>query len=111
VGRPTKSRRKQPYEVAARGGGRKITRHGVIIHCGHCGEAGHNKKGCSLWKAGLAPLFTFQKKAGLAPPIAGQGSTAPDGEQGSAAPHEEPVITQVCIYIDVCYYSPYMHEK
>jgi hypothetical protein len=99
VGRPTKSRRKQPYEVAARGGGRKITRHGVIIHCGHCGEAGHNRKGCSLWKASLPPPNAEQ---GSAAPDAEQGSVAPNDEQGLAAPndkHEEPIITQVCIYL------------
>jgi hypothetical protein len=96
---PTKSRRKQPYEVAARGGS-KITRHGVIIHCAHCSEAGHNRKGCSLWKASLPPPNAEQ---GSAAPDAEQGSTTPNDEQGSAAPndeHEEPVITQVCIYLE-----------
>jgi hypothetical protein len=119
VGRPTKSRRKQPYEVAARGGGRKITRHGVIIHCGHYGEAGDNRKGCIIWKAGLPPpnaeqgSTTPDGEQGSATPDVEQGSAAPNAEQGSAAPsqeHEEPIITQVCIYLDVCCYSPYMHE-
>lgn len=55
VGRPTKSRRKAHYEVDHRSGGKKITRHGVIIHCGYCGEGDHNRKGCRYLKAGLPP--------------------------------------------------------
>jgi hypothetical protein len=55
VGRPTKSRRKAPYEVDARGGGKKLTRHGIIIHCKYCGFPDHNIAGCKWWKAGLPP--------------------------------------------------------
>ena len=43
VGRPTRNRRKQPEEVAAAQGGTRISRHGLIFHCGHCGHPGHNR--------------------------------------------------------------------
>jgi hypothetical protein len=76
VGRPTKSRRNQPYEVAVRGGGKKITRHGIIIHCGYCKEPDHNKKGCKHLKVGLPP------------------PNAPVIPQP-----EEPVIPQVCLFL------------
>ena len=52
VGRPTKSRRKAPYETDHRSGGRKFTKHGVIIHCSYFGEPGHNKKGANGSKLG-----------------------------------------------------------
>ncbi|KAM0917767.1 hypothetical protein ACQ4PT_009211 [Festuca glaucescens] len=55
VGRPTKRRRKAPYEVDHASGGRKLTRHGTIIHCGYCHEPDHNKKGCKYLKAGMPP--------------------------------------------------------
>src|SRR4051812_41369490 len=56
VGRPTKSRRKALFEVNARGGGKKMTRHGVIMHCKYCGFPGHNIAGCKWMKASL-PLM------------------------------------------------------
>jgi hypothetical protein len=84
VGRPTKSRRKQPYEVDHRGGGKKMTRHGVIIHYGYCGEAGHNRGGCKY------------KKAGLPPPNAEQHVEQNVEQHIQEEQPEEPVITQVC---------------
>lgn len=54
VGRPTKSRRKAPHEVDARGG-KKMTRHGVIMHCSYCGLPDHKKSGCKWLKSGLPP--------------------------------------------------------
>jgi hypothetical protein len=44
-----------PGEIDARGGGKKMSRHGVIMHCSYCGEAKHNKGGCKWLKAGLTP--------------------------------------------------------
>ena len=41
VGRPTKVRRKAPGEVDSRRGGKKVTRHGVIMHCSYCAEPGY----------------------------------------------------------------------
>ena len=55
VGRPTKIRRKAPGEVDARGGGKKMSRHGVIMHCKYCGHPDHNIAGCKFLKAGLPP--------------------------------------------------------
>jgi hypothetical protein len=43
VGRPKKSRRKNPEEIE---GGTRLSRDGVVIHCGYCTDAGHNRSGC-----------------------------------------------------------------
>jgi hypothetical protein len=56
VGRPPKSRRKQPYEVDGR-----LSKHGVIITCGYCGDQGHNRGGCALRKAGIRPKMQPQR--------------------------------------------------
>ncbi|KAM0895583.1 hypothetical protein ACQ4PT_023754 [Festuca glaucescens] len=53
VGRPTKNRRKAPGEVDCRGGGKRMSRHGVIMHCSHCGRPDHNRNGCYWFKNGL----------------------------------------------------------
>jgi hypothetical protein len=55
VGRPTKSRRKQPYEVQGKHGP-KLTKHGVQITCSHCKGLGHNSKGRKLRKDGISSL-------------------------------------------------------
>jgi len=44
VGRPPKSRRKQPQEVQGKNGPR-LSRHGVVIHCKYCSDANHNSSG------------------------------------------------------------------
>ncbi|KAM0825404.1 hypothetical protein ACQ4PT_069581 [Festuca glaucescens] len=53
VGRPTRCKRKAPGEVDARGGGKRMSRHGVIMHCSYCGEPSHNRGGFKWRKAGL----------------------------------------------------------
>ena len=58
VGRPTKKRRRAPGEVDAREGGKKLSRHGVIMHCSYCGFPGHNISGCRYFKEGLPPPET-----------------------------------------------------
>jgi hypothetical protein len=55
VGRPTKNRRKAPGEVDNRGGGKKMCRRGVIMHCSYCGLPDHNRSGCYWFKHGLTP--------------------------------------------------------
>ena len=62
LGRKAKNRRMQPEEVIAKKGGKKITRHGTIIHCSHCNNPGHNKKGCSAFKQGLPAAKPMQKQ-------------------------------------------------
>jgi hypothetical protein len=52
IGRPPKSRKKQPKEVVGKYGP-KLSKHGVIIHCKHCSEAGHNSASCKLKKMGF----------------------------------------------------------
>jgi hypothetical protein len=47
VGRPPKSRKKQPFEVPGKDGP-KLSRHGITILCTHCLEASHNTNGCKL---------------------------------------------------------------
>ncbi|CAO1944571.1 unnamed protein product [Urochloa humidicola] len=54
VGRPPKSRRKQPHEVQGKHGPR-MSKHGVIIRCGYCHKENHNAKGCFLKKMGIRP--------------------------------------------------------
>uniref|UniRef100_K3YY80 SWIM-type domain-containing protein n=1 Tax=Setaria italica TaxID=4555 RepID=K3YY80_SETIT len=54
VGRPPKSRRRQPYEIEGPNG-LKLTKHGVIINCRYCGSSSHNRAGCPLRKQGQAP--------------------------------------------------------
>jgi hypothetical protein len=55
VGRPTKNRRKAPGEVDYRGGWKKMSRRGVIMHCSYCGTPDHNINGCYWFKNGLTP--------------------------------------------------------
>ncbi|KAM0860697.1 hypothetical protein ACQ4PT_046370 [Festuca glaucescens] len=62
VGRPKKNRRKQPEEKQSKKGGIVLSKHGVIIHCSHCGNPGHNKSGCSWYKAGMPPKKQRRKK-------------------------------------------------
>ena len=81
VGRKKKNRRKQPEEKPSKKGGVKLSRHGVIIHCSHCGLAGHNKGGCSSYKAGMPPKKQPKKR--------GRTLLAESDEE------TEPVITQV----------------
>lgn len=40
VGRPRKARRKQPHELQ---GGRKMSKHGVQMHCSYCKGTDHSK--------------------------------------------------------------------
>jgi hypothetical protein len=75
VGRPTKNRRRAPGEIDYRGGGRKMSRHGVIMHCSYCSEPGHNRGGCKYLKQGIVP----PNQANSAPPTSTQA---------------EPVVTQ-----------------
>ena len=53
VGRPPKSRRKQPQEVQGKNGP-MLSRHGVVIHCKYCSDANHNSTGCKLKKMGFS---------------------------------------------------------
>ncbi|KAM0921562.1 hypothetical protein ACQ4PT_006755 [Festuca glaucescens] len=81
VGRPKKNRRKQPEEKQSKKGGLVMSKHGVIIHCSHCGNPGHNKSGCSWYKAGMPPKKQRIKKSRAMPD---------DSEEDNV-----PVITQV----------------
>jgi hypothetical protein len=60
VGRPPKSRRKQPVEVAGTSGP-KLSKHGITMHCRYCGDAGHNRATCSLRKASVRPKLPTQR--------------------------------------------------
>ncbi|KAM0832338.1 hypothetical protein ACQ4PT_064967 [Festuca glaucescens] len=84
VGRPTKNRRKAPGEVDCRGGGKRMSRHGVIMHCSHCGRPDHNRNGCYWFKNGLpAP---DQPQGNNPEPEEGTGTTtgqAPQPELGT----------------------------
>jgi hypothetical protein len=67
VGMPTRCRRKAPHEVDARGGGKRLSRHGVIMHCSYCGEPDHNMGGCKYLKAGLDPPVAIPPQAQVPP--------------------------------------------
>ena len=97
VGRPCTTRRQAPGEVDHRRGGKKITRHGAIMHRSYCGEADHNKKGCKYLKAGLPPPSAVS----VPPPEQDAGNVLPP-EQGDAAQtttstEADPVLTQVTL--------------
>ncbi|KAM0913552.1 hypothetical protein ACQ4PT_012082 [Festuca glaucescens] len=86
VGRPTKSRRKTPGEVDCRGGGKRMSRHGVIMHCSYCSRPEHNKKGCYWLKNGLPPPEASQMNAPL--PMQPNAQVPPPSQ--STAPQEQP---------------------
>uniref|UniRef100_A0A8R7TKG4 SWIM-type domain-containing protein n=1 Tax=Triticum urartu TaxID=4572 RepID=A0A8R7TKG4_TRIUA len=108
-GRKAKNRRMQPEEVIARQGGKKITRHGTIIHRSHCNNPEHNKKGCSAFKQGLPAAKPMQKQMRKRsrttfeeedpqPTMSRQNEATT--EQQAPGPsmtqvNEEPVVTQV----------------
>ena len=50
MGRPRRNRKKDPEEKLMKEGGKKLTKHGVTMHCSLCGSAGHNKKGHKKWE-------------------------------------------------------------
>ena len=83
VGRPCTTRRQAPGEVDHRRGGKKITRHGVIMHCSYCGEEDHNKKGCKYLKAGLPP-------PNVPPPNDQPSSNVPPPNEGNAGVNVTP---------------------
>ena len=60
VGRPPKSRKKQPYEVQGSHGPR-LTKHGIQMTCRYCGDKGHNRATCSMRKARLPPKTPSQR--------------------------------------------------
>lgn len=51
AGRPPKARKKSAHEVQGRIGPR-LSKHGVTMHCSHCGNSDHNVATCELKKAG-----------------------------------------------------------
>jgi hypothetical protein len=61
VGRPPKARRKAAQEVGGPNGP-GLTKHGVIMHCSHCGGPRHNSATCASKKAG-EPAVKKAKKA------------------------------------------------
>lgn len=50
MGRPRRNRKKDPEEKLMKEGGKKLTKHGVTMHCSLCGSADHNKKGHKKWE-------------------------------------------------------------
>jgi len=91
VGRPPKSRRKQPQEVQGKNGPR-LSRHGVVIHCKYCSDANHNSGGCKLKKMGFsseeAKKLVATTRATLAQEAKQQATQATRDQQ--PAPEEQP---------------------
>lgn len=50
MGRPRRNRKKDPEEKQDKEGGKKLTKHGVTMHCSLCGGANHNKEGHNKWQ-------------------------------------------------------------
>ena len=111
VGNPGHNRRRAPEEVADGRGGTRMTRHGVIIHCGHCKLPGHNRTSCSDLKAGIPPYVPppkqqvrrrrrtspiVEEEQQAANVVEGQQESAANAEEGQQAEQtqDEPVITQ-----------------
>jgi hypothetical protein len=86
VGRPSKNRRKAPHELEHHMGGKKMSRHGVIMHCSYCGGPGHNIGGCNDKKNGMPPKQYVSKKKKEVVRL------LPDSSD-----EDEPVITQVIV--------------
>lgn len=95
VGRPCKSRIKVPGEVVYSNGGKKISRHGVIMHCNYCGEPDHNIKGCKYLKAGLPPpnMQAPSPQGNAEAPSPPQGNDQATSPPEQHVQDEEPVIT------------------
>ncbi|KAG2632857.1 hypothetical protein PVAP13_2NG127609 [Panicum virgatum] len=104
VGRPPKSRRKQPYEIQGPSGP-KLTKHGVIITCRYCGKSGHNRATCDLRKQRKESADSALPDEEIPANSAGQGSSAGQEYADSALPdeeitHDEPIISQVSMFVD-----------
>jgi len=86
AGRPPKARKKSAHEVQGRSGPR-LSKHGVTIHCSHCGSPEHNAATCALKKAGE-------------PPVKRRKSETIEHEEDEEARHKEEKheaqYTQVC---------------
>jgi hypothetical protein len=55
VGRPPKARRRAAHEVQGPNGPR-LSKHGVVLHCSHCGQSGRNTTTCAAKKTGQAAV-------------------------------------------------------
>jgi hypothetical protein len=82
VGRLPKARRKAAHEVGEPNGPR-LTKHGVTMHCSHCGQPGHKSATCASKKAG-EPVVKKSKK-----PI-------PTPVEADQQPIDQPATVQVC---------------
>jgi hypothetical protein len=92
VGRPTKNRRKAQGEVDCRGGGKRMSRRGVIMHCSHCGQPDQNRNGCYWYKNGLSPPEPSQ--------AAPTSTTATTSQQIPPITADHPSSSQVPSYQD-----------
>jgi len=87
IGRPPKSRRKQPHEIQGKNGF-TMSKHGIIIHCSWCHEPNHNCKGCPLKKAGIRPKQQVRRQP---PPFA---TTTGEEEEGTEQQAVVEVMTE-----------------
>jgi hypothetical protein len=86
VGRPPKTRRKQPYEIEGPNGP-KLSRHGIIIKCRYCGQEGHSRGGCSSRKQGMRINLDDQRQRGMSSNLGDQRNLIDD--------YDVPVSSQV----------------
>lgn len=79
-----------------------MSREGAIIHCGYCGEAGHNKGGCVDYKLGLIPKKKDARKKIRAEPEVSDS----DGEQVPLVTQERHMQTMAFVQRDTQTYEP-----
>ncbi|CAD6206977.1 unnamed protein product [Miscanthus lutarioriparius] len=63
LGRPSKARKKAPHEQQGRNGPR-LSKHGVTMHCSHCGKPDHNVARCAAKEAG-EPAVQKRKRSAV----------------------------------------------
>ena len=84
-GRPKKSRRKTPEELAE---GTKLSKHGVKMHCGYCRNPSHTKRNCIKYKEDIAAEMG-QGGAQMGQAAHNQQPAAQEDQPG---PEEQPTV-------------------
>ena len=96
-GRPKKSRRKTPEELAD---GTKLSKHGVKMHCGYCRNPSHTKRNCIKYKEDIAAeMGQAAQEEQAAAQNQQAGPTAqeeqPTAQEDQPVPEEQPAAQEV----------------
>jgi hypothetical protein len=87
VGRPKRSRKKNPEELAD---GTKLSKHGVKMHCGYCRDRNHKKRNCGKYKANVAREQGVEEED----EVVQQPATGQDEEVQQSATVQDEVVQQ-----------------